>query len=198
MPENEFEIEQIGEVYAQALLNLAQQHHVLDAVGEDVHGIGELLRSNPGFAQLVEAVTLSEEEHIAAMTKIFGGRVHQLTLETLKSMARRGRLMFLRGMVEAWDTLIKRASGHVDVEVTTASELSAQSIDRVKAAVGRATGKAADITVKTDASLIGGMKVQVGDTLIDASVESQLAKMHERMKGEGMAGLQKRFESVVS
>ena len=198
MPDNEFEIERIGEVYAQALLNLARQNNAVDAIADDVHSIGELLQTNPGFAGFVHAVTISPEDQIGAMTKIFGGRVHQLTLETIKSMARRNRLMFLHGLVEGWDSLIKKESRHIDVEVTTAVPLPEATLARIRDAVGRATDETADMTVKTDASIIGGMKVRVGDTLLDASVESQLGKIRERIKREGMAAIQKKFESVVS
>jgi F-type H+-transporting ATPase subunit delta len=197
MPDNEFEIEQIGEVYAQALLNLARQRNAVEEIADDVHGIGELLKVNAGFAGFVHAATISPEDQMGAMTKIFGGRIHQLTLETLKSMARRSRLMFLRGMVEAWDELIQRESNHLDVEVTTAVALPEETLGRIRDAVGRATDRTADMTVKTDASIIGGMKVRVGDTLLDASVESQLGKIHERIKREGMTGIQKKFEAIV-
>lgn len=197
MPENEFQIEQIGEIYARALLNLADQNGVGNEIAEDVRGIGELLRSNAGFAQLMSAVTLSPEEHVAVLEKIFGGRVHALTLETLKSMARRSRLMFLRGLVEGVEEVLKQRSGRVDAEVICAAELPAQTLSNVRDAIGRATGKQADLQVRIVPEILGGIQVRVGDTLIDASVESQLQRMKQRIQEDGMAALQKRFAAIV-
>ena len=195
MPDSEFEIEQIGEVYARALLNLARQDNALDEITEDLRGIGELMKTNAGFAQLMTAVTLSPEEHYAILEKIFGGRVHRLTLETLKAMARRSRLMFLGGLAEGFVSLLKSASGRIDVEVISAAELSAQTLGRLTDAVGRATGKTPDLTVTQNPAIIGGVQVRVGDTLIDASVESQLQKMKEKLL---RGGAQNRAAAVTN
>jgi F-type H+-transporting ATPase subunit delta len=197
MPENEFEIEQVGEVYASALLNLAQKQNILDDVSADVRGIGQLLQTNAGFAAFIESPTVSADDHAKAIEKIFTGRANPMTVETLKSMARRNRLMFLSGFVAAWETLIKKLEGRVDVEVTAAAELSGDTLNRVKDAIGKATGQKADIQLKQDASIIGGVKVRVGDTLIDASVETQLEKIHEQLKHGGIAAIQKNLNAVV-
>lgn len=186
MPDNEFEIEQIGEVYAQALLNLARKENALEEITEDVRGLGELMKTNPDFAKLMTAVTLSPEEHYAILEKVFAGRVHRLTLETLKSMARRSRLMFVGGLAEGFVSLLKESSGRIDVEVVSAVPLSAATLGRLTEAVARATGKVPDLTVTQNPAIIGGVQVRVGDTLIDASVESQLQKMKEKLLRGGV------------
>ena len=56
---------------------------------------------NAGFAAFVGSPTISDDDQTRAIEKIFNGRANPLTIETLKSMARRGRLMFLSGFVAA-------------------------------------------------------------------------------------------------
>jgi F-type H+-transporting ATPase subunit delta len=181
VPDSEFQVESMGEVYAQALINEAQKQNVLAEVAEDVRGIGELLKGNPSFLAFTQAVTLGEEEILKALEKIFSGRIHPLTLQVLRSMARRGRLMFLRGLVEGFIAIQKKASGQVDVQITAASELRPETIDRLKQALSKGPGQTANIHVKIDPALIGGMTVQIGDTLIDGSVATQLDKIKEQL-----------------
>lgn len=185
MPDNEFQVEAIGAVYAQALVNEAQKQNVLPEIGEDVTGIGELLRTNREFLAFTQALTIGEEERLASLEKIFGGRVHPLMLNVLKSMARRDRLMFLRGFVEAFDDIIKKMSGHVEAELTSATELKPEVIGRVSEAVGRSLGKKVDVQVKVNPKLIGGVMLRIGDTLMDSSVATQLNKLEEQLKRGG-------------
>jgi len=194
MAENEFQVESIGEVYAQALINEAQKQNALAEVTDDVRGIGQLLRENKAFLGFTQALTLGEEERINALNKIFSGRVHPLTLQVILSISRRDRLMFLRGLVSGFETLLKKMGGHVDAAIVTARELSPAVVDRVKQGVGRSLGKTVDVTVKIDPALIGGMTLTIGDTLIDGSVATQLEKIKEQLKRGGKL----KTESAVS
>ncbi len=194
MAENEFQVESMGEIYAQALINEAQKQNALEAVTEDIRGIGELLASNKAFLAFTQAVTISDEEQTAALDKIFSGRIHPLTLNAIKSMARRNRFMFLRGLVEAFDVILKKMSGHVEVEVVSSQELRPEVLERVKQAIGKSQAKIADVKVTIDPKLLGGMTVRIGDTLIDGSVATQLGKIKEQLK----RGQHIKLESVVA
>jgi len=189
MPDNEFKIESIGSVYAQALINEAQKQDVLDEVTEDVRGIGELLKTNEPFASFTAALTIGEEERLATLTKIFQDRVHPLTLNTLKALSRRDRLMFLRGFVEGFEAILKKMTGLVDVELISSFELPAEVVDRIQDVVSRSLGKQIALQTTINPPLIGGMTLRIGDTLIDGSVATQLAKIEEQLKIRGVGKL---------
>jgi F-type H+-transporting ATPase subunit delta len=191
MADDDFHVEAVGTIFAQALINEAQKQGNLAAVTEDVRGIGELLRSNASFRGFTQALDIGEEERLASLDKIFTGRVENLTHQVLRSLARRDRLMFLGGFVEGFETLLRKMGGHVAVELTTASELSPEVIQRVTAALGaNLGGKTVDMKVKTDPALIGGMTLVIGDTLIDGSVATQLERIEEQLKRKGVGRLQ--------
>ncbi len=162
MANEDFQGESLGHVYAQALINSAKQQNALDAVTEDVRGLTEVLNANPLFAQFAEAATISDEEKLATIEKIFTGRINPLVVQTLKSMARRDRLMFIRGFIAAFEQILLTLSNHVDVELTSAQELSPQSMARVQDAVARALGQTPDIKTHVDPSLLGGLKLASG------------------------------------
>ena len=198
MADNDFHSEAIGAVYAQALVNTARQQNALDEVTQDVRGLTQVLAANPRFAEFAEAATISNEEKMAAIEKIFAGRVHPLVVETLRSLARRDRLMFLRGFIAAFETILLRLSNHVDVELVSAQELSPQALARVQDAVARALGKTPDFATRVDPTLLGGLKLRVGDTMIDASVETQLKRMQQQLQQKGTTALQQKLESIVT
>lgn len=199
MADNDFHVEAVGSIFAQALINEAQKQGNVEAVTEDVRGIGELLKTNPAFKGFTQALDVSEEDRLAALNKIFEGRVENLTLQVLRSLARRDRLMFLGGFVAGFETILRKMGGHVSVELTTASDLSPEVIERVKNAVGVSLGgKTADLKVKTDPSLIGGMMLMVGDTLIDGSVATQLERIEEQLKRNGVSRLQGNATAVLA
>jgi F-type H+-transporting ATPase subunit delta len=193
MADNDFQVESIGEVYAQALINEAQKQNALAEVTDDVRGIGQLLRENKAFLGFTQALTIGEEERLRSLDKIFSGRVHPLTLQVLLSISRRDRLMFLNGFVSGFEAILKKMGGHIDAAIVSAKELSPAVVDRVKQGVGKSLGKTVDVTVKVDPSLIGGMTLTIGDTLIDGSVATQLEKLKEQLKRGGKL----KAESVI-
>jgi len=162
---------------------------VLAKVTEDVRGIGALLKTNEMLASFAGALTIGEEERLATLDKIFQGRVHPLTLNTLKSLSRRDRIMFLRGFVSGFEAILKKMSGLVDVELTSSFELPGDVVERVQAVVSGSLGKQTMIHVVVDPGLIGGMTLRIGDTLIDGSVRAQLAKIEEQLKVRGIGKL---------
>jgi len=198
MAESDYQNESMGYVYAQALCNAARQQNVLDAVTEDVRGLTAVLDANPNFAQFAEAATISDEEKMAAIGKIFTGRAHPLVVAVLQSMARRERLVFIRGFVAAFETILSKLANRVDVELTSAQELAPEVMARVRDAVGKSLGKTPDFAVRIDPALLGGMKLRVGDTMIDGSVQNQLLKIQRQLQQKGTTALQERMSSIVS
>ena len=182
MPDNEFQVESMGEIYAQALINEAQKQNALEEVAEDIRGIGQLLKENESFVAFTQALTIGEDEQLAALDKVFSGRIHTLTLNAMRSMMRRHRFMFLRGLVEAFDAIQKKMRGHVDVEVSSAQALRPELLERLTQALSQSEAKIADIQLTVDPDLIGGITVRIGDTLIDGSVATQLERIEEQMK----------------
>ena len=193
MPDSQLHIEVIGTIYAQALINEAQKQNALGEVTEDVRGIGELLRTNDAFRAFTEALTVGEEERLASLEKIFSGRIHILTLNTLRALSQRDRLIFLRGFVDGFEAILKKMTGVVDANLVTAVELRPEAVGRVREALSRSLAKAVELHVTIDPALVGGTTLTIGDTLIDGSVATQLHKMEEQLK-QGRVNL----ETMVS
>ncbi len=198
MADNDFQVEAIGEVYAQALVNEALKQNALDEITEDVRGVGGLLKDNAAFAGFSKSLTVGEDERLALLGKIFSGRVHPLTLSMLKSLARRDRMMFLGGFVQGFEDILQKRLGRQDVELVSATEIRPEVLARVSDAVGRSVGKTADVKVRIDPNLIGGMTLRIGDTLIDGSVATQLEKIEAQLKRGGIGRLAGNVNAAIT
>ena len=194
MPDSKSHIQAIGTIYAQALINEAQKQNALEEITEDVRGIGELLSTNDTFRAFTQALAIGEDERLASLEKIFSGRIHALTLNVLKALARRDRLMFLQGFVDGFAAILRKMENIVDVSLATATELRPEAVQRVREALSRSLGKTVDIHVTVDPALVGGITLAIGDTLIDGSVATQLHKIEDQLKNSGRV----KMESVVT
>ena len=197
MADNEIQVEAVGAVYAHALVNMAKSQGNLPAVTDDIRGLMDVLNVNPLLVRFAQAVTIPGDEKAKVIGRIFTGRVENLTLHVLQAMARRDRLMFIRGLVEGFEKILSKMANQVEVEVTTAQPLSGDAQERIRAGVAKSLGKEPEMEMNVDASLIGGMKVRVGDTMIDGSVATQLKKIESQLKRLGSMMMQKRFAEMV-
>ncbi|ADU97614.1 ATP synthase F1 subunit delta [Thermovibrio ammonificans] len=92
----------------------------------------------------------------------------------LELMAERNRLGLLREFLQEFEQFVNARLGVVKAEVTTATEIDEETLNRIKAKIEEIFGKKAEITVKLDPSIIGGFVVKVADKVLDASIKSQL------------------------
>src|SRR2546428_14053903 len=78
--------------------------------------------------------------------------------------------------------LVDRQAGRIRATVTSAGPLGEHELERLREAIGRATGRAVVLESKTDSSLIGGVVAQVGPTMMDGSLRTQLGRIRHGLK----------------
>ncbi len=97
--------------------------------------------------------------------------------KVLKLMAERNRLGILKEFAEEFEKFADARLGVVKAEITSATELDEEVLNRIKAKIEELFGKKAEITVKLDPSIIGGFIVRVADKVLDASIKTQLENL---------------------
>lgn len=168
--------------YAQALLELANESKQAEAVGSELSSLQQLLADNETFRRFLAEPTISSDDREAFLKKVFTGKASPLLLNFLGVLNAKGRLKLLNEIVDAYDALLDEQFGKVEVDVTVAARLSSDDLENVRKKVGTALNKDAVVHQYIDESIIGGLILRVQDRLIDASVKSQLAAMHEQLK----------------
>jgi F-type H+-transporting ATPase subunit delta len=173
--------------YATALFELALEAKSVDAVKADLDRFDAMLSESPDLQRLVRSPVFGAEEQTKALAAVLEkARIGGLAANFLKLVASNRRLFAVRDMVKAFRTLVARWKGEVSAEVTVAEKLSENHLDALKGALKSVTGgKAVDLNVKVDPTIIGGLVVKLGSRMVDSSLRSKLNAIKHAMKEAG-------------
>ncbi len=173
---------QVVEPYAEALMSVAQSNDLVDRIGEDAAALLNLLKESPDLEQFLGNPTVKAEDKKAVLQSISGDQLHPFTLNFLKLLVDRRRILFLEGICKQYRVRLRQLKQTVLAEVTSAVELSEQQQQSVREKVIAMTGaNQVDIETKIDRDLIGGVIIKVGSQVIDASLRGQLRRIGLRL-----------------
>lgn len=188
MPLIEAAPDALARVYARSLFELVRdsggQPAIESTLGE-LEDLLEVARTNPQFGEFLSSRILSAERREAALQSILGGRASNLVRQFVLTLNAKGRLSRLAPIVAAFDELVQEAFGRVEVDVYTASPISPDELNAIRDRLRSVLGKEAIVHPYTDGKMLGGLKLQIGDQLIDGSIETQLRRLRDRFDTEG-------------
>lgn len=176
-------VSNVGGRYAQALFDLASDEKQVAAVEADMRSLRTALAESRDFRVLVASPKFSSEQKGAALTAIAAkAKFNATTRKFLGLLAANGRASVLPSVITSFQALAAKARGAVSAQVTTALPLTAAQSKGVAAALRQALGKDPEIETRVDPAILGGIKVQVGSRLFDASLKSKLDSLKFALK----------------
>ena len=190
MSQNNNHLKAVGSVervYAGALLDMAKQVNQLDEVADELEQLSQLLEAQPDLLRLMSSQVLSSQARRRSLEAIFQGRVSDLVYRFLQVVNQKGRLDVLPGIIYAYAKLLDEHQGVVEADVFVAERLSESDAQSVSDAIGKRVGKKVVLHQYIEPGLIGGLKIRVGDQLIDGSVATGLRLMRRRLVETGRA-----------
>ncbi|TXH99264.1 MAG: F0F1 ATP synthase subunit delta [Pseudorhodobacter sp.] len=172
--------------YAQALFELAKEANGLKALEADADALTAALAASPDLAAVIASPVISRDEQTAAMNAVAAKMgLSALTANTLALMGANRRLFVLPQLVADLKARIALEKGEVTADVTSATKLSAAQAKKLADTLKAKVGKTVKLNTTVDESLIGGLIVKLGSTMIDTSVKSKLAALQNAMKEVG-------------
>ena len=172
--------------YAQALFELAKDEKGLTALEADADALEAALAASPELGAMIASPVISRAEQSAAMAAVAAKMgLSALTANTLALMAGNRRLFVLPQLVANLKARIADEKGEVTADVTSATKLSAAQAKKLAETLKAKVGKTVKLNTTVDESLIGGLIVKLGSTMIDTSVKSKLAALQNAMKEVG-------------
>ncbi len=173
----------IAERYAIAIFELSKEGKSLKKLEANLDDISAALDESADFRNLISSPVISrpdQEKSIAAIAKAMG--LTPVMTNGLNLMAQKRRLFVLPHLVQQLRAMIAEDKGEVTAEVTSAKALTkAQSASLMKTLKER-VGKDINIKEVVDESIIGGLIVKVGSSMIDTSIRSKLSSLQNAMK----------------
>ena len=144
---------------------------------EDLAGaIGEV----PELESLLENPETESRVKADVLEQILGD-ADELVRNFARIVVEKGRAREIRGIAAEFETLVAEQARVLDVEVTTASELSDADFKRIVADIEKRSGRAVQATRSVDPDLIGGIVLQAGSMRLDASVRGRLDRLRQEL-----------------
>jgi F-type H+-transporting ATPase subunit delta len=166
--------------YAEAAFELARRDKAVDAWAEGLDAAAQIA-SDDRVRTFLDSPAELLEERLGLLDRMLSGKVPDSVLKLAKLLAERRSIDRLPGISTEFRRLVHRERGIVDALVTSASPLTTDETEALRAKVARMTDRTVDLRVQVDDSLIGGLTVRIGDTLYDSSVRGRLERLREQL-----------------
>jgi F-type H+-transporting ATPase subunit delta len=166
--------------YARALMSVAEERDEVDAVANDMAAIGRALRAAPELKQLLASPVVAESRKASVLREVFASRIGQVAMGFLDLLVRKHREVHLEEVVAQFQALRDELRNLITVDVTGAVMLEEDQQRELTARLERRTGKSVRLRIATDRTIMGGLMIRIGDTVLDASVRHQLVRLREQ------------------
>ena len=162
--------------YARAIYQLATESKSVDSWG-DVLALMAAVVSDQSMRDVLDKPQLGKEQKGELMLKVLGKKANAQQQNLIRLMAENGRLKALPEVAHQFEIYRTEAEGKIDAEVISAFALSKKQEKEITEMLKSKLGREISITTSTDESLIGGVVIKAGDTIIDGSMKSQLESL---------------------
>jgi F-type H+-transporting ATPase subunit delta len=177
----------LARVYAQALLDSALKvsPSAPDAVGDELTQFVTEVAANPAVARFLSSLAVGSKAKAAALAPALQGRVSDLLRGFVGVLAANNRLDLLRGVEAAYRRILDERAGRVPVKVTTAVPLTDAQKAELTGTLKAALTREPVVSARVDPDILGGMIVQVGDSVVDTSVRTRLLSLRTLLLEKG-------------
>ena len=170
------------EGYAQALFELASAEGALEATERDLFAISRALTDSSELRDALTNPQLPMDRKQSIIDDLLGGRASDLVRNLVSFIIGQGRASEFTDIVEAFIERAASSRSRAVAEIRSAVPLDSSTVDRLAAALSKATGKKLEVKTIVDPSVIGGVVAQVGDVVIDGSVARRLSALRQTLK----------------
>ena len=167
-------------IYARALFEAAQEKGRLDKVREELEDIVGALGDVPELTSLLENPEIESDVKASVLDQVLGG-ADELVRNFVRLVVEKGRAAEIREIAAEFETLVADEQRVLDVELTTAHELSDAAFERIRSDIAQKSGRTVQATRTVDPGLIGGIVLQAGSMRLDASVRGRLERLRQTL-----------------
>ena len=172
----------ISRRYAKALVSLGSEQKKVDVFGEELAQVSSIVASHDLLRLLMESPTLAVEKKSAIFSEIMEKIELSASMRNFFGLlVEKDRMKYLSQIDQNYRQLADELSGTLRAKVTAAAKLTAAQQQAISAELEKQTGKNVELTIDIDASLIGGLRTEIGGRLFDGSVKTQLKRIEDTL-----------------
>lgn len=174
---------QVAKRYAEALFQLAQSQNALAEVSADLKELTKAFEASPELVALLQAPKISSDNKKAMVSNILSG-AHQAVVNTLHLLIDKKRMNEVSLVAEEFQALAAAAQGAAEATVFSTRTLTDAERAEISAAFAKLVGmEKLEITNVIEPSLLGGVRVQIGNYIYDSTVASKLEGLKRTLVG---------------
>lgn len=164
--------------YAKSLIDLALERDQLESVYKDMLFLQSICKTSRDFVNLLKSPVIRSDKKLAVMESLAEGKLTEMTAGFNRLLITKGRESNLPEIAAAFIEQYKKHKGIHTITLTTATPVSEELKQQIVSEVQRQSSlKLIDLKTEVNEAIIGGFKLEIGDTLVDASILYDLNKI---------------------
>lgn len=172
----------VSKRYAKALFDLAKENNKIDAYQQELEVIGQVVLENKGLYTIMNHPKFEDTEKKQLLENTFSNYVSKDVLNLLKLLVDRKRINELNNVVDYYVELANEEHDIAVANVSTVEPLTKEQVTELKAMLTKRLAKK-DVKIHNhiDKKIIGGVKIQIGNRILDGTVQTKLARMKRQL-----------------
>jgi ATP synthase F1 delta subunit len=171
-------MDEAARVYAEALFDVAKEKGKLDAVGDELAQFADALDSDRELQVFFFSPYFSSAEKADGLKRAVSGADTEF-INFLELLIEKHRMPEIFRIRRQFEEMWKKENRRIDVTVTSAVELDPSVVGKIGEEIERQTGKKVELASRVDEEILGGVVLQVGNMVLDASIRSRLEKLRK-------------------
>ena len=168
--------------YAKVLFNTAVKNNIAGDVREGLDAITKISKSVPEFNHVLFTKNTSGSDKKNILSNVLKNKISPLSLELLIILVENDEVKLIGDIINKYNHLMNATSVEIDVAITSNIQFSKDKLVSIKDSLSKKLDKQINIKNEIDDSLIGGVQLRIGNTIIDNSLSNKLNKLKNNLK----------------
>jgi F-type H+-transporting ATPase subunit delta len=173
-------VEEIAEVYARSLFEVAKDEGKLDPVREQLGQVADAVADNRDLQTFFFSPYFSSDEKKEGLTKVLEG-ADETVGNFLALLVEKHRMPALFRIRQRYEALWQDENKVLPVQITSAVELDESTVQNIGDRIGERTGRKIVLSSSVDPDILGGLVLQVGNNVLDASIRNRLENLRKQV-----------------
>ena len=167
--------------YARAVYNVAVQQDNVKEVSKRIHYIVNVIKAVPEFSQFLQTHQISTENKIIILNNVLQDNVTSLEVELISDILEHNNILIVHEIAKHFEYLVETDSNVVNLTITSAADLSEVEVQHIQSNIESQLSKKVDVRTKIDKSLMGGVRLRVGNIVVDNTISRRLEMLKNRL-----------------